>query len=226
MLETKNVTKSFGSKLVLRDVSLQFEAGYIYGIVGDNGAGKSTLFNCITQLYSYEGEIMSTYPSLKNAIAYLQAETYFFPKITGEEYLRFVLNARQIKSDDILQKNIFELPLEEYADNYSTGMKKKLGLMAVLLMDSPVIILDEPFNGLDLHSCILVSEVLLALKKKEKIILISSHIFSTLSQICDQIIVLKNDSTTAKFLRDQYENLEIELRSQSTKNKLSKLGLV
>lgn len=83
--------------------------------------------------------------------------------------------------DEIDNRNIFDLPLNQYAATYSTGMKKKLALMAILIQENKVLILDEPFNGVDIHSNIIITEIIHQLKLLNKTILISSHIFSTLN---------------------------------------------
>src|SRR5690606_14316831 len=90
------------------------------------------------------------------------------------------------------RKEYFQLALESYVESYSTGMKKKLALLAIILQDNDVFILDEPFNGLDLESSILLSEIIHRLKALGKTILISSHIFSTLRDVSDTILVLNN----------------------------------
>ncbi|MGB3130566.1 MAG: ATP-binding cassette domain-containing protein [Saprospiraceae bacterium] len=177
MIRIQKLSKNYGSKQVLCNIDFTFETGKCYGIVGDNGAGKSTLFNCISCMEDFEGSIQSDYKLLKNEIAYLQAEPFFFSKMTGREYLQLVCNAKKIKNIDLDVKNIFDLPLDEYVEYYSTGMKKKLAINSVIIQGTEVYILDEPFNGLDIQSSMVISEVIHYLKSQGKTILISSHIF-------------------------------------------------
>jgi ABC-2 type transport system ATP-binding protein len=197
MISITNLSKSYGGKLVLENINLNLEKGKVYGIVGENGSGKTTLFKCISGLEKHEGSIICNYGKIKEYLGYLQTEPYFFSKITGKEYLRLLCNARNIAQQDVSDKNIFDLPLDEYAIKYSTGMKKKLALTAILLQENKFFILDEPFNGVDIQSNILITEIIHKLKELGKTILISSHIFSTLDDTCDEIFVLKESKITA-----------------------------
>ncbi|WP_258929303.1 ATP-binding cassette domain-containing protein [Flavobacterium davisii] len=124
MINIQIHSKKYGNKLVLNSINLNFEKGKVYGIVGDNGAGKTTFFNCFCGLEEFEGTIKSTALSLKNKIGYLPTEPYFFDKMTGKEYLQFFCNARRLYGVPIQKRNVFELPLDQYTLNYSTGMKK------------------------------------------------------------------------------------------------------
>ncbi|MBN3661915.1 MAG: ABC transporter ATP-binding protein, partial [Ornithobacterium rhinotracheale] len=154
MIKIDRLNKNFGNNEVLKDISLEFLEGNIYGIVGENGAGKTTLFRCIAGLESYSGEILSENKPLKNHLGYLETEPFFYSRITGKEYIQLLCNARN-KKVNIDEKNIFGLPLEQYASTYSTGMKKKLALTAILLQENKYYILDEPFNGIDIQSSII-----------------------------------------------------------------------
>ena len=102
-------------------------------VVGENGAGKTTLFKCISGLETSSGKISSDFISLKNTLGLFLTEHFFFPKITGKEYLQLLTNARQVELQNVHDKNIFDLPLNQYASTYSTGMQKKLALTAILL---------------------------------------------------------------------------------------------
>ncbi len=225
MITIESLNKSFGTKAVLKNINIVFEKGKIYGIVGENGSGKTTFFKCIAGLESYEGLIRSEFDKLKNHLGFLQTEPFYFSKITGREYIQLLCNARKIGIKDIESANIFELPLSEYAAAYSTGMKKKLALMAILLLGNDVLILDEPFNGVDIHSNILITEIISKLKSLGKTILISSHIFSTLSEICDEIHVLKDGIFVKKASRETFAELEQEMKGFTIGNKVERLGL-
>ena len=155
MISIQNLSKSFGTKQVLKNINAQFDRGQVYGIVGENGAGKTTLFRCIAGLENYEGQIISELNPLKNYLGLLLTEPFFFAKITGKEYIRLLCNARKKEVLKIDEKNIFDLPLNQYASTYSTGMKKKLALLAILLQENQYFIFDEPFNGVDIHSNII-----------------------------------------------------------------------
>jgi ABC-2 type transport system ATP-binding protein len=225
MLIIKHISKSFGTKKVLKDIMLTFEPGKVYGIIGENGAGKTTLFRCIAGLETYEGEITSEFDVLKNHLGYLQTEPYFFNKITGKEYLQLFCIARKISNVDIDANNVFELPLNQYAQTYSTGMKKKLALMAILLQKNEIIILDEPFNGVDFHSNLLIEEIINKLKKSNKSVIISSHIFSTLTKTCDEIHLLENGCISESVHTSKFDELEKKIKKYTIGNRVELLNV-
>ena len=225
MIRIKNLSKQFGKKVVLNNLSIEFERGKIYGIIGENGAGKTTLFRCIAGLESFDGEIVSEINPLKDHLGYLTAEPFFFPMITGEEYIRLLCNARDKKLTEIGSNNIFDLPLNQYVTTYSTGMRKKLALLAVLLQGNDIFILDEPFNGIDLNGSIILTEIIHRLKELGKTVIISSHIFSTLSDTCDEIHVLRNGTITQKVAREEFYLLEKEMKNSAVIGKIERLEL-
>lgn len=225
MISIKNLYKSYGSKQVLHNINVTFESGKVYGIVGENGAGKTTLFRCIAGLENYEGTITASAMPLKNLLGLLLTETYIFEKITGAEYIQLLCNSRSIALTNIDIKNIFDLPLQQYAATYSTGMKKKLVLTAILLQPNQYYIFDEPFNGVDIQSNIIIAEIILKLKELQKVVIISSHIFSTLSQTCDQIHLLQNGSIAKTVQKQDFALLENEMKQVVVGNKIERLGL-
>lgn len=225
MIDIINLSKSFGSNQVLQNINARFNQGMVYGIVGENGAGKTTLFRCIAGLEDYDGQINSDLSPLKNHLGLLLTDPFFFTKITGKEYIRLLCNARKKGISDIESKNIFDLPLNQYASTYSTGMKKKLALMAILLQENQYFILDEPFNGVDIHSNIIIVDLIHQLKALDKTVIISSHIFSTLSDTCDEIFLLNKGNFTKNVKRENFSILELEMKEFSIGNKIEKLGL-
>ena len=225
MINIQNLSKKFGNKQVLKNVNMQFERGNVYGIVGENGSGKTTLFRCIAGLENYEGEINSELNPLKNYLGLLLTEPFFFTKITGKEYIRLLCNARKKEISEIDDKNIFDLPLTQYASTYSTGMKKKLALLAILLQENQCFILDEPFNGVDIHSNIIIIDLIHKLKALGKTVIVSSHIFSTLSDTCDEIYLQKDGEIVKNVLRENFCALELEMKEFTIGNKIEKLNL-
>lgn len=213
MISIQKLTKSYGQKQVLNEINLDLEAGKVYGLIGQNGAGKTTFFRCLSGLEKFGGDIVSDHPNLKDKLGFLQTNPDFMSRITGWEYLKLVSIARGIQEEGFEEGNIFDLPLNEFAENYSTGMKKKLALQGILCQRNDLFLLDEPFNGVDIHSNMIISAIITKLKNHGKTIVISSHIFSTLSDICDQIILLKDGLISGIFEPSQFAGLEQEMKS-------------
>lgn len=225
MLELKDLRKSFGSKQVLKGISATFLPGHVYGIVGENGAGKTTLFRCISDLLSFEGEIIKEQPDFNHCLGFLQTNNLLLPMMTGREYLRLLTQARHQSISDFDARNVFDLPLDEYARNYSTGMQKKLALLGVLLQGNNCLILDEPFNGVDIQSNIIITEIIRELRRLGKTVLISSHIFSTLSDTCDEIHLLREGRFVRSAAPEDFATLEQEMIRVTVGDRVGRLGL-
>lgn len=225
MISVEHVSKKYGTHEVLNNINIEFDSGKVYGMVGENGAGKTTLFRCIAGLEDYDGVIRSNHTAIKNHLGLLLTEPFFFRKITGKEYIQLSVNARGIRIKDIESKNIFDLPLHQYASTYSTGMKKKLALTAILLQHNDYFILDEPFNGVDIQSNIIISEIIHKLKALNKTVIISSHIFSTLSDTCDEIHLLQKGCLIKSVQQADFHALEAEMKQMVLGSTIEKLGL-
>ena len=225
MIKITDLAKSYGSNVVLQGINLEFHEGKVYGLVGENGAGKTTLFRCIAGLENYQGTIVSSKMLLKNHLGLLFTDPYFFSKITGEEYIRLVCQARGKKHVEIKEKNIFNLPLKQYASTYSTGMKKKLAMTAILLQENDYFIFDEPFNGVDIQSNLIITELILKLKSLQKVVILSSHIFSTLNETCDEIHLLRDGKITKSVDKSEFKLLEEEMKASSIGTLIDQLNL-
>jgi len=228
MLSIKNLTVSYQKDRILKTLNIEFQAGEIHGILGMNGAGKSTFFNSISGLKSidagecfYQNEWVNS-----DHIAFMQTHTYFYPYMKGIEYLQLI--GQQNPSFDPYHWNqIFELPLNQLIENYSTGMKKKLVFMGVLAQDRPILILDEPFNGVDIESNEKIIQILEYLRKKGCLILLSSHIIHSLTDCCDKVSYLKNGTFARTYLKEDFNELQTlvkELVSQDVANVLDSLN--
>lgn len=206
MLEIKNISVSFKDKNVLQNLNLEIEEGIILGILGKNGAGKTTLFESLYQSQKYNGEILwQNQQLLRENISYLETENYFYPYITGREYLSYFSKDKLPKTIELAEK--FQLPLDKYVQYYSSGMKKKLALIGMLMLDKPINILDEPFNGVDFEGVHLLYDIILELKQSKKMVIISSHIIETLFHTCDRIVTLENGLISNIFERSDFEKL-------------------
>ncbi len=225
MISIQALQKSYGSNKVLHGIDLQLKPGVINGIVGENGAGKTTLFKCIAGLETFEGTIDHNFGTLRNVTGFLPTNPYFLSKITGKEYIQLMCNARNIEIEDLAAQNIFDLPLKQYADTYSTGMKKKLALTATLMQKNEVFILDEPFNGVDIHSNIVIQEVLLKLRELGKTVVLSSHIFATLEASCDHLHYLKEGRIVTSADKGNFKPIEDEMKLVGTSAKIDNMKL-
>ena len=208
MITINNLTISYNrNQKIIDKLDLTLEEGLIHGIVGLNGAGKTTLLNTLFGLLKpKEGTVLYQKQKFdKKSVAYLVTENFFYPNITGREYLALFKN----NEFDIEQWNkLFSLPLDAIIDGYSTGMKKKLALIGILKQNKPIVILDEPFNGLDIETCRIIRMILLRMKEQGKTILITSHILETLTNLCDFIHYLEGGKI--KYSKDRYGFSEFE----------------
>ena len=200
MINIQNLTFSFSDHNVLNDITIDFQQNQIYGIVGLNGAGKTTFFNVLsTTLKAKTGTIKFNGNSITyKDIAYLETVNFFYSRITGSEYLKIF---KQTNADFNLKslQEFLKLPLDDLIETYSTGMKKKLALLAVLKQDKQLFLLDEPFNGLDLETNKILELIITTLKVKGKTVFVSSHIIDPLLIVCDQIHYLDNGKFAKSF---------------------------
>ena len=213
MIRLTELSKSYGDHEVLNGISLSFNKGEIHGIIGENGAGKTTLFKCICGLEDYTGTVEYDGGILKNQTGFLPTNPYYLSHMTAMEYLRLLCNARGIVNKNIEKYNLFELPLGQYAETYSTGMQKKLAITGLLLQKNEVFILDEPFNGVDISSNMIIQDILQKLKKLNKTIILSSHIFSTLQDSCDFLHYLKEGKIKYSLPEGTFETIENEMKN-------------
>ncbi|WP_126650360.1 ABC transporter ATP-binding protein [Chryseobacterium aureum] len=208
MLEIKNIHVQFKNQKVLNDLNLSIEAGCIIGLLGKNGAGKTTLFEALYQSVPFSGNITWKNEQLKREmISYLETENYFYPYITGEEYLAYFTSKKENEIKEIIEK--FNLPLKKYVQYYSSGMKKKLALTGMLMLDKPINILDEPFNGVDFEGVHLLYDIIRQLKSENKIVIVSSHIIETLFHTCDTIAFLKEGKIEKIYRKEEFSQLNM-----------------
>lgn len=227
MLEVNDLHKAYGRHEVLCGVSLTVRPGTIHGLVGANGAGKTTLINC---LYGLENGFTGTVGvggdarPVREVTGLLPYEPYFYPRLTGREYVEFCLQARGRPVPDLRPWNqLLELPLDQYATDYSAGMKKKLALLAVLVQQFPYLILDEPFNGLDLEANLLLKAMLKRLRDQGTGILLTSHILGTLTEVADEATVLVAGRVQRHYQAAEFGTLEADLLAALHGEKLSQL---
>ena len=137
----------------------------------------------------------------------METNNYFYSRITGKEYLSlFCINNKSFSIEK--WNNLFHLPLHDFIETYSTGMKKKLAFMGVIALDSPILILDEPFNGIDMETMQQFKLILVALKNKGKTLIITSHILESLTSICDKISYLNEKQIQFTYDKDNFALME------------------
>ena len=197
-INIENLTKILDQNKVLDNINLEFKEGKIYGIIGRNGSGKSLLFKTICgfltptsgKVYINDIDIYQTKTFPPSTRALIE-NTNFINSLTAFENLKLLADIKKdvgIKEieDTLVLVNLQNEKSKKFG-KYSLGMKQKLGIASVLMENPKIIILDEPFNGIDKSSIQQIKDYLLKIKS-DKIILIASHIESDISDLCDEII--------------------------------------
>lgn len=194
MIIINDLVAGYGLVKVLQNLSWKIETGKIHGLAGLNGSGKTTLLKTMFGLIKpMSGSLHFNDSSFsKKFISYLETESYFYNGINGREYLSLFKSSDHFVFNTNEWASLFQLPLDVLIDSYSTGMKKKLAILGIIKMNKSFMLLDEPFNGLDLESSRVLSAVLKRLKEEGKTIIITSHMLESLTSLCDQIHYLKN----------------------------------
>lgn len=215
MLKIENLEAAYGDKKVLQGFQLSCDTGSIHGILGRNGAGKTTFFKCLYGMMKpTSGQIrFQEQPLGPTSIAYLETHNYFYPFLKGEEYLQLATHSNRY-FDITAWNKFFNLPLNELVENYSTGMKKKLALLGTIGQQRPILLLDEPFNGVDFETVETIYIILNHLREKGKTILLTSHVLPTLTEVCDQISWLKEGRIETSFEQSAFPDLRQKIKSE------------
>ncbi|MBE9468735.1 MAG: ATP-binding cassette domain-containing protein [Bacteroidetes bacterium] len=215
MITIKDLNFSYAkNELILDKLCWEIETSNIHGLVGLNGAGKTTLFHIMYGFYkeSKNSILYKKLPLSKKDISLLETENFFYSKITGLEYLR-IFSVNNSSFNINLWNDIFNLPLKKYISTYSSGMKKKLAFLGNLALDRSIMLLDEPFNGVDIETVQKLKLIIKKLKEKGKTIIISSHILETLTSICDTISYIEDKKVKFKAFKDNdgFKNIETKI---------------
>lgn len=218
LIKVSNLTKSYGNKLALDNVSFAVKKGEVLGLLGPNGAGKSTAMNIITGYISYtsgsvtvDGEdILENPREVKRKIGYLPELPPLYPDMTVKDYLNFVYELKKAKKENREEhiKSVTELVrINDVKDrrigNLSKGYRQRVGLAGALIGGPEVIILDEPTVGLDPKQIIEIRNVIKELGR-ERTVILSSHILSEISAVCERVIIINKGKLVAE---DTPENL-------------------
>jgi ABC-type multidrug transport system ATPase subunit len=229
------VTKSFGSKVALQDVSFSVPAGQICGLLGPNGAGKTTLFRLMMgilkatsgQLLIDNRDAFEERVEVKRLIGFLPDEPVFYSYLSGREVLE--LSAAMHGLDvahamDRIASLIARLRLADdignYAEDYSRGMKKKLGLLLAMLHQPKLLVLDEPTNGLDVESTHLFYDLIIDTAKEGTTVLFSTHLMDHVTKLCSHAVIINEGTVVAK---GSIKELRSEFSSDSLEDIFLKL---
>jgi ABC-2 type transport system ATP-binding protein len=211
-LEVRSLTKRFGCRAVVDQVSFKLRPGEVTGYLGPNGSGKSTTIKMLTALIRptdgevrYGGErIEHIAMDYKRALGYVPEEPWLYLHLTGLEYLEMVGELRGLPVKKVAEKaaaflRLFGLEGDRHGmlSSYSKGMRQKILLSAALLHDPEVVILDEPFSGLDVNSALVMRRLIQALGAEGKIVLYSSHVLEVVEKVCARVIILHNGKVRA-----------------------------
>ena len=200
MLEIRNLDKNYGSKRIISINQLKIDNGAIVGFFGENGSGKSTLFKCITNLVNYKGDVLLDGVNIKEKetiekVGALIESPAFYNFLTARDNISYFIDDEHIIEKYLKLLNIFQ-NYDEKVKKYSLGMKQKLAISLAIAKGTSLIILDEPYNGLDIKSVKALNKILLQEKEKGKIILISSHNLKTLNAVCDYSYYISKTTIT------------------------------
>lgn len=213
MIEIKNVSKTYnGKKKVLKNISFKIESGEIFAFIGHNGAGKTTMIKCIMGILDFEeGDILVDNKSIKEEpleckriMAYVADNPDLYENMKAIDFINFICDMYEV-SEDIRRENtlkyakMFEIEdkLNDDISSFSHGMKQKIALIAALTHNPKVLIMDEPFVGLDPKAVYDMKEIMRDMAKDGKTIFFSTHILDVAEKLCDRVAIIK-DGTIVK----------------------------
>lgn len=219
MLELRGVSKHFLGIPAVDDVSFVAKAGEVTGYLGPNGSGKSTTMKMITGLFEptfgevlFDGTPVLADPiAFKRRMGYVPEEPYLYNHLSGAEYLTMVAELRDLPRGQSQERidgllHLFLLHGDRHASimGYSKGMRQKILLIAALLHNPDLLLLDEPFSGLDVASALVLRALIQELAARGKVVLFSSHELDTVERICARVVILHKGHVVAN---DEIERL-------------------
>ncbi|MGX7024528.1 ABC transporter ATP-binding protein [Vagococcus hydrophili] len=236
MLKVEGLTKTFGEMTALDDVTFEIPDGKILGLIGQNGAGKSTTFRLILNFLDQDkGTITWDGQPIKeedyNIIGYLPEERGLYPKSTIEDQLVYFGRLRGKTKKEIVPlidhwMDKFEVKGKktDKVKTLSKGNQQKVQLIATLIHEPKLVILDEPFSGLDPVNAELLKQGIIELKAKGSCVIFSSHNMENVEQICDHLVMLRNGQMVldgvVQDIREQFGRTHLEIETALTKENL------
>ena len=198
MIEVQNVNKSFGQEHVLIDVSHNFETGKIHGIVGNNGSGKTVLMKCICGFLKPDsGTIFVNHKQVgrdtdfPEDIGIIIETPGFLPHLSGTQNLKILASLKKKANDytirAVLEQVGLDPDMKKPVGKYSLGMRQRLGFAQALMEDPSLLILDEPFNGLDKYGVVHIRNVIKGLRTEGKTVILASHNQVDIDELCDTV---------------------------------------
>jgi ABC-2 type transport system ATP-binding protein len=222
MLGVQELTKYFGRRIAVDQVTFEIKAGEIVGYLGPNGAGKSTTVKMIMgmlkpsrgQILLHGVPIQKNLEDFKMRVGYIPEEAVLYSHLSGYEYLQLVGRLRNLKEremalklDALLRLCLLDPYKHSPIISYSKGMKQKIMLIAALLHNPDILILDEPFSGLDVSFILIFRKLLKSLAAAGKAILFSSHILEVIEKICDRVLIIHASRLVANDSVDRLRDL-------------------
>lgn len=213
IIECVNVSRRFGSHLVVNDLTLRVEPGELYGFLGPNGAGKTTTIKMLTGLLKpssgsciIAGYNMQTEPlKARNALGYVPDNPFLYDRLSGREYLQFMSELYNISRVGLEEKisnllNLLELgdKSKELIQSYSRGMRQKIALAGALVHNPSALFLDEPTVGLDPRGARIMQEILRELCRRGVAVFITTHQMSVAEKLCDRISIVDGGQIVAE----------------------------
>lgn len=194
----EHVYKSFGKEKILEDVNFTIEKGEIFGVVGNNGSGKTVLMKCICGFLQADsgkitinGKVIGKDCDFPESLGMIIETPGFLPNISGYKNLKILAGLKAIIGKEEILKSLERVGLDPYMKKpvakYSLGMRQRLGIAQAIMEDPDVLILDEPFNGLDKTGVKHMRELLKELKNQGKSILLASHNAQDIEELCDDV---------------------------------------
>lgn len=207
MLSIKNFTKTYkGGKKAVDNISIEVEAGDIYGFIGHNGAGKTTTIKAVVGIHDFDSgsitinglDIKKNEQACKKIIAYIPDNPDIYESLTGIQYLNFIgdiFEVEKIQREQLISKyaDAFEITkaLGDLISSYSHGMKQKLALISALIHKPKLLVLDEPFVGLDPKAAHKVKEIMKELCNEGSAVFFSTHVLEVAEKLCNKVAIIK-----------------------------------